>query len=58
MRRDDERLIEVILLTAFKTISAVLEAESRTQEKLPVKYAKKYPDAIDVEYRVIDDGKG
>ncbi len=56
MRRDDKRLFEVILITALKTISAVLEAESR-QNNHPVKYAKKYPDAIDVEYRVIEDGK-
>ncbi len=60
MRRDDERLIEVIIIAALKTISAVLEAESRTHEiedKHPVEHAKKHPDAIDVEYRVIDDGR-
>ncbi len=61
MKRSDERLIEVIIFTALKTISAVLEYESRTHEtedKHPVEYAKKYPDAIDVECKVIDDGKG
>ena len=57
MRRDDERLIEVIIIVALKTISAVLEAESGEQEKHPVKLAEKYPDAIDVESKVIDDGK-
>ncbi len=58
MRRDDERLIEVILLTALKTISAVLEAEREAEQRPARRLAKKYPDAIDVEYRVIEDGKG
>ncbi len=60
MRRSDERLIEVIVIMALKTISAILEAERRAHEiedKHPAEHAKKYPDAIDVEYRVIEDGK-
>ncbi len=32
MRRDDKRLIEVIVIVALKTISAVFEAESRMHE--------------------------
>lgn len=61
MRRSDRQLIEVVVFAALKTISAVLEAESRkheTGDKHPVKYARKYPDAIDAEYKVIEDGKG
>ncbi len=57
MRREVERLIEVIVIFGLKAISAVLEAESRTQDKRPAKLAEKYPDAIDVEYRVIEDGR-
>ncbi len=55
MIRSDERLIEIIAIMALKTISAMLEAYR--EEKYPARHAKKYPDAIDVEYRVIDDGK-
>ncbi len=57
MKRSDERLIEVIIIVALKTISAVLEAESRVHE-IEDKHPVKYPDAIDVEYKVIEDGKG
>ncbi len=58
-RKDTERLIEVIVITALKTIEKVLEAESRhkSKDKHLLEHPEKYPDAIDVEYRVIDDGK-
>lgn len=56
MRRDYESIVGVLLGAAFRGIlSEVLEAESGEQEKLPARLAKKYPDAIDVEYRVIED---